>query len=51
MSTKKSQDTLFRTPVRTLSAEEIARVAGSGGPYSGPGVKPSQTPIDVQGFR
>jgi hypothetical protein len=46
---KKSQAPLFRAPVRTLAADELARVAG--GWSSAPGLKPSQTPIDVQGFR
>ena len=47
--TKKSQSSLFRTPVRTLSAEEAKRVVGGGAQSIAR--KPSSILTDVQGFR
>ena len=47
---KKPQSPLFRSPVRTLTSEEMVRVAG-GGFQAALARKPSQTPIDVEGFR
>lgn len=48
--TKKSEATLFRSPVRTLKREELALVSGADYEPNLAG-KPSQTPIDVEGFR
>lgn len=47
---KKVQSPLFRSPVRTLSSEEMVRVTG-GVFEEATALKPSQTPIDVEGFR
>ncbi len=47
---KKSPSSLFRTPVRTLTSEQIAHVTG--GVYQAREVgKPSSTLIDIEGFR
>lgn len=48
--TKKTQSPLFRSPIRTLTPEELIHVSG-GGPFTENDGKPSQTPIDVEGFR
>ncbi len=50
----KSNDTkspLFRSPVRTLTPAELARVNGAASTSPRVGGKPSTTPIDQQGFR
>jgi hypothetical protein len=46
----KSRSPLFRSPVRTLTPEEMARVSGGEFSENAAG-KPSSTPIDVEGFR
>lgn len=48
--TKKSEAPLFRSPVRTLTREEMALITGATYEPNLAG-KPSQTPIDVEGFR